>query len=133
DPRIEVKVLGKDQRQLLRNLHYPSERERAAVAEGVQGVFAGVDVVFGFWGAEMHAAFTGAGSLREVAPDLRWIQLTSAGPDRLLNSGLLEEGIVVTTVSGLHATPIGEFVLCMMLLFATGAPGALRAQRARRR
>ena len=128
DPRIEVDLLGKEQRQLLRGFRYPSERERAAVAEGLQGAFDRADVVFGFWGAELHRAFTDAGSITEVAPHLRWIQLTSAGADRLLSSGFIESGIAVTTVSGLHATPIGEYVLCVMLMFAKGAPGFLRAQ-----
>ncbi len=129
DPeRIEVDVLGRDQRQLLRGFRYPSERERAAVAEGLHGAFSRADVVFGFWGAELHEAFTGLGSIAEVAPRLKWVQLTSAGADRLLNSGMIEGGIVVTTVSGLHATPIGEYVLCVMLMFAKGAPGFLRAQ-----
>jgi len=129
DPsRIEVDVLGREQRQLLRGFSYPSERERAAVAQGLQGAFSQAEVVFGFWGAELHNAFTGAGSITEVAPHLKWIQLTSAGADRLLNSGFIEGGITVTTVSGLHATPIGEYVLCAMLMFAKGAPGVIRAQ-----
>jgi phosphoglycerate dehydrogenase-like enzyme len=129
DPaRIAVDVLGKEQRQLLRGFRYPSERERAAVAEGLQGAFDRADVVFGFWGAELHRAFSDAGSLADVAPHLKWIQLTSAGADRLLSSGFIEGGITVTTVSGLHATPIGEYVLCAMLMFAKGAPGFLRAQ-----
>jgi phosphoglycerate dehydrogenase-like enzyme len=128
DPRIEVNVLGRDQRQLLRGFKYPSERERAAVAEGLQGAFASADVVFGFWGAELHNAVRLEGSIREVAPDLKWIQLTSAGADRLLNSGFIEEGIVVTTVSGLHATPIGEYVLAAILMFAKGMPRTMRAQ-----
>ena len=32
--RIEIDVLGQDQRRLLRGFKYPSEREREAVAEG---------------------------------------------------------------------------------------------------
>ena len=128
DPRIRVDVLGRDQRQLLRGFRYPSERERAAVAEGLQGAFAEAGVVFGFWGAELHNAIKLEGSIREVAPHLKWIQLTSAGADRLLNSGFIEEGIAVTTVSGLHATPIGEYVLCTMLMFAKGMPRTMRAQ-----
>jgi phosphoglycerate dehydrogenase-like enzyme len=128
DPRIRVDVLGRDQRQLLRGFRYPSERERAAVAEGLQGAFADADIVFGFWGAELHNAIKLEGSIREVAPRLKWIQLTSAGADRLLNSGFIEEGIVVTTVSGLHATPIGEYVLCTILMFAKGMPRTMRAQ-----
>ncbi|HYM15470.1 MAG TPA: D-2-hydroxyacid dehydrogenase [Dehalococcoidia bacterium] len=133
DPaRIEVELLGQDQRRLLRGFKYPSEREREAVAEGLHGAFERADVVFGFWGAELHAALAGGTgaprALREVAPRLRWIQLTSAGADRLLGSGYIEEGVVVTTASGLHATPIGEFVLSAILMFAKRAPGSLRAQ-----
>ncbi|MHB8683513.1 MAG: D-2-hydroxyacid dehydrogenase [Dehalococcoidia bacterium] len=126
--RIEVDVLGREQRQLLRGFRYPSEGERAAVADGLHGAFSRADVVFGFWGAELHEAFTGLGSINDVAPHLKWVQLTSAGADRLLNSGMIEGGITVTTVSGLHATPIGEYVLCIMLMFAKNAPGFLRAQ-----
>src|SRR5581483_560591 len=132
DPaRIEVDVLGREQRQLLRGFRYPSERERAAVAEGLHDAFRSADVVFGFWGAELHQAFTGKGSLQDVAPRLRWIQLTSAGADRLLGSGFIEQGVTVTTVSGLHATPIGEYVLCTILMFAKGAPAFTRAQQRR--
>ncbi len=129
DPeRIEINVLGSEQRKLLRGFSYPSERERAAVAEGLHGAFEKADVVFGFWGAELHQAFTGAGSLADVAPNLRWIQLTSAGADRLLNSGFIQQGVTVTTVSGLHATPIGEFVISSILMIAKKAPQYMRAQ-----
>ena len=128
DPRIEIAVLGSEERKLLRGFSYPSERERAAVAEGLHGAFSSADVVFGFWGAELHQAFTGAGSLGDVAPNLKWIQLTSAGADRLLNSGFIQQGVTVTTVSGLHATPIGEFVIQSILMLAKRAPQYMRAQ-----
>jgi phosphoglycerate dehydrogenase-like enzyme len=131
DPRIEISVLGSEERKLLRGFSYPSERERAAVAEGLQGAFAQADVVFGFWGAELHQAFTGAGSLADVAPNLKWIQLTSAGADRLLNSGFIQQGVTVTTVSGLHATPIGEFVIQSILMIAKRAPQYIRSQQRR--
>ena len=135
--RLEIELLGQDQRRLLRGYTYPSERERAAVAEGLHDAFDRAEIVFGFWGTELHFALTHdatevsapvAKSLREAAPNLKWIQLTSAGADRLLNTGFVEQGIVVTTVSGLHATPIGEFVIAAMLMFAKGAPRTMRAQ-----
>jgi phosphoglycerate dehydrogenase-like enzyme len=137
DPqRMEIEVLAPEQRQLLRG-RYPSESERAAVAQGLYDAFDRAEVVFGFWGAELHSSLTyatvkgsdaGPKTLREAAPRLKWIQLTSAGADRLLNSGLAEQGITVTTVSGLHATPIGEFVIGAMLMWAKGAPRTVRAQ-----
>ncbi len=135
--RIEIELLGQDQRRLLRGYAYPSERERAAVAEGLHGAFDQAEIVFGFWGTELHSALTyanakesiaGPKTLREAAPKLKWIQLTSAGADRLLNSGFTEDGITVTTVSGLHATPIGEFVISAMLMWAKGAHRTMRAQ-----
>lgn len=135
--RIEIDVLGQDQRRLLRGFKYPSEREREAVAEGLHGAFERAEVVFGFWGNELHTALTYtaakqeiAGKLRlaDVAPRLKWIQLTSAGADRLLNSGFIEDGVTVTTVSGLHATPIGEYILTAILMWTKGSAQAMRAQ-----
>jgi len=132
--RVRVELLAPKQRRALRGL-YPSESERANVARGLQDAFERAEVVFGFWGAELHQALVqaidGGGrvrSIRDAAPRLRWIQLTSAGADRLLNSGFVEQGITVTTVSGLHATPIGEFVIGAMLQWAKGAPRTMRAQ-----
>ncbi len=130
--------LGQDQRRLLRGFRYPSEREREAVAEGLHGAFERAEVVFGFWGGELAAALRDtatAAPLRPTnshsktsRPHLKWVQLTSAGADRLLNSGFIEEGVTVTTVSGLHATPIGEFIIPSILMFAKGAPKTMRAQ-----
>jgi phosphoglycerate dehydrogenase-like enzyme len=137
DPaRIDIEVLAPQQRQMLRG-RYPSESERAAVAQGLHDAFDRAEVVFGFWGTELHYALIDARAmggevpaktLRDAAPRLKWIQLTSAGADRLLNSGFVEQGITVTTVSGLHATPIGEFIIGAMLQWAKGAPRTTRAQ-----
>ena len=69
------------------------------------------------------------GDILKRAPKLRWLQLTSAGVDRLLDSAIVRSPKVeVTTASGIHAVPISEFVLGSMLAFAKGFPGALRAQ-----
>ncbi len=63
----------------------------------------------------------------ERAPALRWVQLTSAGADRLAESELPRR-LTLTTASGIHAVPIGEYVLGVMLAFAKGLPGAMRSQ-----
>lgn len=62
------------------------------------------------------------------APRLRWIQLTSAGVDRLLDAPVLRAGITVTTASGIHAVPISEYVIGAMIAFAKGFPRAWRAK-----
>lgn len=55
------------------------------------------------------------------APKLKWIQVMSAGVDRFLDDDLRRSPVILTNVSGLHATPIGEFVMEQMLMFAKNA------------
>ncbi len=56
------------------------------------------------------------------APKLKWIQVTSAGVNRFLDTEMVESPVIMTNVSGIHATPIGEFVLGLMLMFVKQAP-----------
>jgi D-2-hydroxyacid dehydrogenase (NADP+) len=49
-----------------------------------------------------------------LCPHLRWIQLTGAGYDHLLQDGILESGVTVTNAP-LFGIPIGEYVLSSML------------------
>ncbi len=56
------------------------------------------------------------------APRLEWIQMMSAGVDRLRATEIWQSEVTITGVSGIHATPIGEFVLELMLMFAKKAP-----------
>ncbi len=56
------------------------------------------------------------------APKLKWVQVMTAGVDRFLNDEFRQSSVMLTTVSGIHATPIGEFVLGLMLMFAKQSP-----------
>jgi phosphoglycerate dehydrogenase-like enzyme len=56
------------------------------------------------------------------APKLKWVQVMSAGVERFLDSDMLGSSVIMTNVSGIHATPISEFVLEIMLMFAKQAP-----------
>ncbi len=73
-----------------------------------------------------------ARSVLATMPKLRWFQSTSAGVDELIDAGYGERGVAVTTSSGVHATPIGEFALHLMLMFAKQAARSLRSQQAKR-
>ncbi len=42
------------------------------------------------------------------APKLRWVQVMSAGVDRFLDDEFRQSSVILTNVSGIHATPIGE-------------------------
>jgi len=50
-----------------------------------------------------------------VAPHLRWVQVASAGVNRLLDHPIMRSDILLTNASGIHATSIGEYVLAMMV------------------
>jgi phosphoglycerate dehydrogenase-like enzyme len=68
----------------------------------------------------------------EIAPGLCWFQLHSAGADHVLDSPLLQQGVTLTTSSGIHATPIAEYVLASMLAHRWNVPQWTRCQREHR-
>jgi len=54
-----------------------------------------------------------------LAHRLKWVQLISAGLDRLVGHPIMESDIIIiTTASGIHATPVAEYVLALMLTFS---------------
>ena len=55
------------------------------------------------------------------APKLKWVQVSSAGVDRFLDDDFRRSPVILTNASGIHATPIGEFVMEQMLMFAKNA------------
>jgi D-2-hydroxyacid dehydrogenase (NADP+) len=56
------------------------------------------------------------------APKLKWVQVMSAGVDKFLDDEFRQSSVIITNVSGIHTTPIGEIVLELMLMFAKQAP-----------
>ena len=128
-PRLEVQVLGQAARRLFRGERkYPSELEAQTARRELEEAMSEAEVLFGFWGPTLVELYATPTRLREGAPRLRWVQLTSAGMDRAARSGLLEGDFMLTSASGLHATPIGEYVLSLMLMFAKGTHRVVRAQ-----
>ena len=72
------------------------------------------------------------GSLPQRAPDLRWIQATSAGIGGFMQrTGLDGSGLTVTTAAGIHAVPLAEFVVTGALHFVKGIPELRNRQQAR--
>ena len=129
DPRVRATVLGQAARRLFRGQRkYPSELEAQTARTEFDDAIAAAEVLFGFWGPSLIEMYPTVEALKKEAPALRWLQLTSAGLDRAMRSGLLESDIMVTSASGLHATPIGEYVLTVMLMFCKQAHTFIRAQ-----
>lgn len=59
------------------------------------------------------------------APKLKWIHLAVAGVDRYLNKEIIESPVLLTNTR-IHASPIGEFALGLMLMFAKKGPLCLQ-------
>jgi glyoxylate/hydroxypyruvate reductase len=76
-------------------------------------LLAEADVLFDFDHSHMD-------DLPELAPNLKWIQATSAGIGQMVRSkGYAEKtNWVFTTASGIHVRPLAEFVMMSMLFFA---------------
>lgn len=68
--------------------------------------------------------------LLEGADSLEWLQSLSAGVDRYDLDALEERGVLLTTISGVHASPIAEHVLALVLAFERRLPRAIEQQRA---
>jgi glyoxylate/hydroxypyruvate reductase len=91
-----------------------------------RGYLAEAEVMFDVDYTHLH-------DLAQLAPRVRWIQATSAGIGQmLLRTGLIRTPIVFTTASGVHATPLAEFVLFALLAFAKDLPRLVRDQAAHR-
>lgn len=56
--------------------------------------------------ADVVCTFSPPANLYELAPQLRWLALASAGADHVLRAGLVRpNSAVVTTANGVHAVP----------------------------
>jgi phosphoglycerate dehydrogenase-like enzyme len=113
-PRVHVRV-GAVAAKLAKARQYNIAFPPAEINE----LLADADVLFTFQLPE---------NLWANAPRLKWIQFSSAGVDQAAGQGLESANIVFTTVSGIHARPISEYVLCTMLMFTHRFPRAMRQQ-----
>lgn len=67
-----------------------------------------------------------------AAPTVRWLHTPSAGVDHLLIPLVLERDITLTNSAGVHAIPIAEFVMALLLSQVKQLAGYRAAQAERR-
>lgn len=87
--------------------------------EKLDPLLAGAEVIYGLFLPQ---------DILTRAPRLKWVQTMSAGVDRFARMEIWQSPVILSGVSGIHATPIGEFVLEFMLMFAKQAPLCFRMQ-----
>lgn len=59
---------------------------------------------------------------------LRWVHSAAAGVTGAIHPGMAEAGILLTNSAGIHAEPMADTVLAMILYFARGLDHAVAAQ-----
>jgi D-2-hydroxyacid dehydrogenase (NADP+) len=91
---------------------YADKGGDAAAREKLNAILANAEIIYGF-GLPVDVVAR--------SPKLKWVQMTSAGVDRFLTDELRQSKVIMTNVRGMHAVPMGEFVLGQMLMFAKGA------------
>lgn len=113
-----------------------TDRERVERAVGqdalllVRGNDALRDAIITHPHADVVASFFPPEDLLAVAPALAWLALPSAGADYAVSQGMVKPGgPIVTDASGVHAVPIGEFVLSVILLWSRQWPKLFALQR----
>jgi phosphoglycerate dehydrogenase-like enzyme len=78
-------------------------------------------------GCNAMLTFITPNDLAQRAPNLKWVQLLSAGADHAMGA-VKSGGFTVTTASGIHATPIAEYTIASMLAYAHRFHIMLRSQ-----
>jgi D-3-phosphoglycerate dehydrogenase len=88
----------------------PGARVVVAAKERLAEELADAEIFFGYHSPEVFAG----------AAQLRWIQATAAGLDRLLVPELTARGLVITNASGIHAAAVTETAWALTLAVARG-------------
>ena len=66
------------------------------------------EILYG-WGKQLNRA--------HCYPNLKWIQTHSAGVNYLLDEPVWQSQVLITNLSGVHAVPMAEYALAMILSF----------------
>jgi phosphoglycerate dehydrogenase-like enzyme len=118
DDRIELREIPRETSEWM-FVQDGSDEEQAGHRAAVQAATDGAEVWFSYMFRNLPFA---------SAESLRWVQLLSAGVDRILAQPV-RDAVTITNVAGMHATPIGEWVMSFLLMHAKQMPRALDNQR----
>jgi glyoxylate/hydroxypyruvate reductase len=105
--------------------HYSLPRRTPEQESNWRALLAEADILFDFDPTHRE-------DLPELAPNVKWIQATSAGIGQFVKRQRYAERTswIFTTASGVHARPLAEFVVMAMLMFAKDYPYLMREQAA---
>lgn len=79
--------------------------------------------------AEVYFGYGIPPELLAAGPELRWVHSGAAGVGGSLTPAMLESPVIFTNSAGVHAPPMAETVLAMLLFFGRGLDLAVDGQR----
>jgi phosphoglycerate dehydrogenase-like enzyme len=106
---------------------YVSTEVRDGSGDGV--VRAGPEVLAAVRDAEIYLGWGIPESILEAGQALEWVHTAVAGVGGSLSPTMIESAVVFTNSAGIHAPPMAETVLGMILHFARGLDLAAEGQR----
>lgn len=108
---------------------FVSSAPTEGVGDGATRVAA--DVLESVAGAEIYFGYGVHESLLAAGASLEWVHTGSAGVGSSLTPAMLASPVVLTNSAGIHAAPMAETVLAMILHFHRGLDFALEGQKRR--
>src|SRR5207249_6408381 len=99
------------------NLFLSSERDRGqleAVSDRVAWKHGGPELL-NILESGVEILFAKSPPPAEAAPNLQWLQVSSAGVDYLAESAPWTRGLKVTTARGVYAVPMAEYIMTALL------------------
>lgn len=110
---------------LVRILDYPTERIapgafRPPPTDEQVRVLAEAEVLFG--------SHLDPLAVHDAAPNLKWLQVLTAGLDELIAQGILERDFTITTMSGVGAVTIAEYCMGVMVMLEKDLHETMRDQ-----
>jgi len=120
-PRVTLTHLSRAQRSVYREPPAAEDESEEEARKSLDAILGATEVLLS----------------NQVLPDdvvaragvLKWLQLTSAGVDSLVDHEVVRTpGVMVTTASGIHAATISEYIVGAMISFAKNFTKSLRSQ-----
>jgi len=80
--------------------------------------------------ADIYIGFTLTPAQLAVAKRLKWIHVTAAGVAQLMRPDVRERGLIITNARGIHAIPMAEHTMGLLIALARKFPASMRHQAA---
>ena len=109
----------------------PDLKPTPAQLAGIEATFYSRDIWLGTIKTRLSDAALAYWPIIDVAPNLKWLQVVSAGADQKPYQPSIKRGIRVATCAGANAEPVGLTAVTGLMMLARGFPHWMRAQQKR--